>query len=1065
MSFQIDLWTRFEGAGVPIYLRGDRPDWFVPNSRADDLLRKLARDPDCGLDIPARLFLERLPDSPPLPYAGRSAHLNTDYLRECWFHLTNRCNQSCRHCLFASSPAEKTELAGSRVLALADEAAALGCRVFALTGGEPLVHPEFSQIVNHLLTYDNTHVVVLTNGLLLQHYAQAMLQWPGERFHLQISLDGNPDHHDQMRGKGAFAALRSQLAWLGRQNWAFTLSMCVNADNVADMSSVVELAHQYGGANVHFLWYLVRGRGEANRFTPPAAIFPNLMQAGQRAAQLGVTIDNLESLRTQVFSPSGTIHDGPGSGWDSLAIGPDGRIYPSPALVGLPALATELPNSLATAWRESPVLAKIRQVSAASQDSPFRFILGGGDLDHSYIHGGRFLGSDPYLPLYEQLALWLIAQEVQPSPASDKPGLRLKMGEVLETCGANGGVALTHHNCLLAAAGSIDTIKAFYQDAALAEKTDILNPLAYSEDLMAHIPPDWRFRGYGCGSPVLEADLQPGDRVLDLGCGRGIECFIAAALVGPAGLVFGVDMLEAMLSQARSGAEGVAAHLGYDNLKFKNGYLEALPLESESIDVVLSNCVINLSAQKRRTFAEIHRVLRPGGRLIIADVVCDTEPPAALKNDDILRGECLAGAMTQKDLFGLLQESGFSAVQARKRFPYRQVQGQPFYSLTYSAVKPEAVRTVQVMYPGPLAGIVTEQGDLLPAGVSRRLNLVSLPKDTGELFILDDQGAVSNQAWEAPACCPGTQGCCSSASAAEMPSPARSCCSIDGVVVTPHPDPLLSRGEGIKKDEAAEDWYTSHLQEAPADVAVQAPTDIHGAKQASGCMVCGSPLNYASQASPAQCVYCRTEQTTNARCQQGHFVCDACHSREALAVIEHLLTTTRETDMLALLEEIRNHPAVPRHGPEHHSLVPGIILAAYRNSGGQVTPAMLQSALRRGKSMAGGACAYLGVCGAAAGVGAAFSLLLDANPVKPQERQAIKQITLAALQASAHLTGARCCQQECWLALRQAAQISGQYLPVALKAEAPLSCRQWQQNQECLGVECPLRQWKGKSGK
>ena len=104
--------------------------------------------------------------------------------------------------------------------------------------------------------------------------------------------------------------------------------------------------------------------------------------------------------------------------------------------------------------------------------------------------------------------------------------------------------------------------------------------------------------------------------------------------------------------------------------------------------------------------------------------------------------------------------------------------------------------------------------------------------------------------------------------------------------------------------------------------------------------------------------------------------------------------------MLALLEEIRRHPALPRHGPEHHSLVPGIILAAYRNSGGPVTPEMLQNALRRGKSLAGGACAFLGVCGAAAGVGAAFSLLLDATPVKSQERQLIKQITLQALQAS-----------------------------------------------------------------
>ncbi len=123
------------------------------------------------------------------------------------------------------------------------------------------------------------------------------------------------------------------------------------------------------------------------------------------------------------------------------------------------------------------------------------------------------------------------------------------------------------------------------------------------------------------------------------------------------------------------------------------------------------------------------------------------------------------------------------------------------------------------------------------------------------------------------------------------------------------------------------------------------------------------------QETPARCVYCHTEQPANALCQQGHFVCDACHSRDALAVIEHLLLTTRETDMVALLEEIRRHPAVPLHGPEHHSLVPGIILAAYRNSGGTVTPEMLQTALRRGKSMAGGACAFLGVCGAAAGVG------------------------------------------------------------------------------------------------
>ena len=153
---------------------------------------------------------------------------------------------------------------------------------------------------------------------------------------------------------------------------------------------------------------------------------------------------------------------------------------------------------------------------------------------------------------------------------------------------------------------------------------------------------------------------------------------------------------------------------------------------------------------------------------------------------------------------------------------------------------------------------------------------------------------------------------------------------------------------------------------------------------ASGCLLCGSPLTYLNRETTARCVYCHEEDAANALCRQGHYVCDACHSREALTVIEHLLLTTRETDMLALLQEIRRHPAIPMHGPEHHSLVPGIILAVYRNLGGPVTPEMLQTALRRGKSIAGGACAFLGVCGAPAGLGVAFSLLLGANPVKSQ---------------------------------------------------------------------------------
>jgi len=121
---------------------------------------------------------------------------------------------------------------------------------------------------------------------------------------------------------------------------------------------------------------------------------------------------------------------------------------------------------------------------------------------------------------------------------------------------------------------------------------------------------------------------------VDLGCGRGVECFLAARAVGVNGRVIGVDMLDSMLGIARSGAAQVAGNLGYENMEFRKGYLEALPLETGSVDPVISNCVLNLTADKRRTFAEIRRVLRPGGRVVVSDVVTEHVPDAAILNDD-----------------------------------------------------------------------------------------------------------------------------------------------------------------------------------------------------------------------------------------------------------------------------------------------------------------------------------------------------------------------------------------------------------------------------------------------
>jgi len=1007
MAYHPDLWSRFEHDGIPVYVRKDRPAWFVPNQAGDQLLRHLSPGrPTDGNPLIQR-FLHRLPDAEPHEYPGRAAYLATEHLRELWFHVTNRCNLSCRHCLFASSPEERAEVSAESIFELADEAAALGCRVFALTGGEPLIHPGFSAIVDRLLSFAQTHVVVLTNGMSLRKHLRER-RWDFDRFHLQISVDGLRSHHDRIRGRGMFDKLADTLKWLKSEGIAFTISMVVDSGNLTDMPGLVDFAADMGAGNLHFMWYFIRGRGDAAGFALPERIFASLVQADRRAEVRGIPIDNIQALRTQVFAPSGTIHDGSTAGWESAAIGPDGKLYPSAALVGIEELATGLEDGLAAAWRTSPILERIRRASAAELSSPLRLILGGGDPDHSFIHGGSYIGQDPYMPLHEKTALWLITREAKPRSEDGSPRLLLKMGDVLESCGAHGSVALVHSNCLLAIAqkDSLTVVKEFYSDAAGDAKEEILNPVCYPDELIEHIPEEFRFRGYGCGSPVVDAEIQEGERVVDLGCGTGVECFIAARLANRSGRVIGIDMLDPMLELAHKALPAVSRRLGYRNVEFRQGYLEDLPLQDGSVDVVLSNCVMNLSVHKRHSFAEIFRVLCDGGRLVFSDVVCDTEPDAALRNDELLRGECIAGALTQNDLIGLLEESGFESIQLIKRFPYRTVEGHPFFSLTYAAYKPMASDRVRVMYRGPLASAVTHGGTILTPGVVREISRHEAEMLGEQVFLLSDQGAVTNIEAVNPCSC-----------------------------------------------------FVAPEERAVAPSATDRPLAAGKAEASrlrSGCMACGAPLKYLPEERESRCYYCGKRQFADALCENGHFVCNACHSQDGLEVIEHICLETAETDMITLLQEIREHPAVPIHGPEHHALVPGIILATARNLGAEVSRSMIRTGIRRGSHVAGGYCAFMGVCGAAVGVGVAFSLMLGANPLTPARRKIIQSAVRDVLTEIAALKAARCCQRDSWIALRKAAELSRTVLPLALRAEAPLICTQQDENAECVGLACPL---------
>ena len=210
----------------------------------------------------------------------------------------------------------------------------------------------------------------------------------------------------------------------------------------------------------------------------------------------------------------------------------------------------------------------------------------------------------------------------------------------------------------------------------------------YPVDLITEIPSDISNFSLGCGNPIAVAEIKPGETVLDLGSGGGLDCFLAARRVGSAGQVIGVDMTPEMIERARSNA----TRLGISNVEFREGYLEDLPVDDLTMDVVISNCVINLSPDKTQVFREIFRVLKPGGRVAVSDIVTNGLLPETIRNDMNAWGACVAGAMDIKDYsFGLL-EAGFDEVVIQPKTGTDELMqilpvGQPF-SAIITAHKP-----------------------------------------------------------------------------------------------------------------------------------------------------------------------------------------------------------------------------------------------------------------------------------------------------------------------------------------------------------------------------------------
>ena len=225
-----------------------------------------------------------------------------------------------------------------------------------------------------------------------------------------------------------------------------------------------------------------------------------------------------------------------------------------------------------------------------------------------------------------------------------------------------------------AAAGCCGPVNSCCGGAAFNGTVDPITSNLYVNGEMDELPSAAVLASLGCGNPTALAALHPGDVVLDLGSGGGIDVLLSARRVGPTGKAYGLDMTDDMLALARRNA----AEAGVTNVEFLKGQIEAIPLPDASVDVIISNCVINLSGDKRQTLREAYRVLKPGGRFAVSDVVVRGEVPTAVRRSMELWVGCVAGALEESEFRTLLAEAGFEAIDIEPTRLYKSEDARQF---------------------------------------------------------------------------------------------------------------------------------------------------------------------------------------------------------------------------------------------------------------------------------------------------------------------------------------------------------------------------------------------------
>ena len=222
-----------------------------------------------------------------------------------------------------------------------------------------------------------------------------------------------------------------------------------------------------------------------------------------------------------------------------------------------------------------------------------------------------------------------------------------------------------------------------------------------------------------------------------------------------------------------------------------------------------------------------------------------------------------------------------------------------------------------------------------------------------------------------------------------------------------------------------------------------------------GCLICGSKLLYLEKPEPMNCNACGQEYASNAKCEQGHFICDECHQKEGTDYIETVCCNSQSTDPIQLANSIMSNPKISLHGPEHHFLVPAVLLTAYYNVKGtpELIPEKLVLAKQRSKNILGGFCGFYGNCGAAVGAGIFMAIVTNCTPLSENEWKLSNLITAECLYDIAVEGGPRCCKRNTWLALRTAIKSAEDDLDVRMES-SNVNCSYSKRNKECRQEDC-----------